>query len=197
MRADESGFTLLETLVALAIVGIIVVGALGAVGAVNVSGLLEGFPTALIAGRTARDMTAAGVHLQAFQEFVARKAREAGTRNLPNTLEGTYCLGDLTGCDGSLEAPGSPGAPGGDLVGFPHPDAQSAAYQLDWKRLEVWIQRWYWDEDLDPPRYSDSAEPGDVTALGLIRVRSKLIWELKEQDRDLVVDRFIPILPEE
>lgn len=183
---NQGGFTLIEILVAMAIFAVIVIGALGVLGAADVGGFLEGFPTGVVTTRVARDTTAASVYLQAFEEFAA-------TKDDATLVAGSYCDGpDCTG--------GSAIASSG-LSGYPPPPAE--IYQLDWRMLEVTIQRWHWDDTLD----TDGAGPdkGKVYCIPappncsattdteyLVRVNAKLTWRLRGVNRTLEVDRFMP-----
>jgi len=164
---DARGFTLLEILVSLAIFAVIVVGTLGILGASNRGGFLEGFPTAFMTARAARDYTAASVYLQAFQEFVASKGAADAT-------PGTYCIG--SGCSPVVALP-----PG--LAGAPTPPGQG--YQLDWTRLDVLIQTWYWDDVQE--RFTTALNATET----LVLVRSTLTWQMRGATRSVTVERFI------
>lgn len=165
---NERGFTLLEILVSLAIFALIVVGALGVLGAADQGGFLEGFPSAFVTARVARDYTAASVYLQAFQEFVAAKGSS-------NATPGTYCVG--TGCSPEVALPSG-------LTGYPAPPNED--YELAWSKLEVTIQTWYWD---DVTKQFTTAVTTDET---LVRVATTLTWQLKGTTRSISVERFIP-----
>ncbi len=162
----EGGFTLLEVLVSLAIFAMIVVGAVGVLGASN-SGLFEGFPTGFVTTRVARDITAASVYLNAFEEFVASKGSA-------NAAPGSYCVG--SGC--STEVPLPTG-----LTGYPTPPGE--AYQLNWTKLEVLIELWYWNTATN--KFSATVSTNET----LTRVRATLTWEIQGHTRTLSVDRFI------
>ncbi|MDR7540574.1 MAG: prepilin-type N-terminal cleavage/methylation domain-containing protein, partial [Armatimonadota bacterium] len=128
--SDQRGFTLLEVLVSLAIFAVVVIGALGVLGATSSGGFLEGFPTGFSTTRAAKDATAAAVYLQAFHEYVA-------AQNAAALSPGAYCDGpDCTGA--SISSSG--------LTGYPTPPGQP--YQLDWRRLDVTIERWCWDDSV-------------------------------------------------
>lgn len=164
---NQDGFTLVEILVSLAIFATVVIGAVGVLAA-DAGGFLSGFPTSFVAARVAKDITAASVYLQAFQEFVASKGSAYAT-------PGTYCLGG--GCSPVVALPSK-------LSGYPTPP--SAGYQLDWTRLDVVIQLWYWDPLNN--RFSTSFNTTET----LTRVQSTLTWQEKGVTRTLTVDRFIP-----
>jgi prepilin-type N-terminal cleavage/methylation domain-containing protein len=167
---DEAGFTLLEVLVSLAIFAMVVVGAVGVLGATN-SGLFEGLPTGFVTTRAARDITAASVYLNAFEEFVASK----GSANAP---AGDYCVG--TGCSPEVALPTG-------LTGYPVPPGEG--YQLDWTKLEVLIETWYWDGTCGATGCFSSTVTTDET---LTRVRTTLTWEIGGRSRSVSVDRVIP-----
>lgn len=170
MRARQEGFTLIEIIVSLAIFLMIVVGSLGVLGASN-SGLVGGFPTALGAGRSARDITAASVYLQAFQEFVAGVGNaQMGTPNVYNCTPG----GASWSCSPSLPA---------SLSSAPQP--VTAPYELAWSQMNITTERWYWNGTA----YANGAP---VTTDSLMRVRSTLTWSLGATVRTLTVERFIP-----
>jgi prepilin-type N-terminal cleavage/methylation domain-containing protein len=165
--SNEHGFTLLEVLVSLAIFAMVVVGAVGVLGATN-SGLFEGLPTGFVTTRAARDITAASVYLNAFEEFVASK----GSANAP---AGDYCVG--TGCSPEVALPTG-------LTGYPEPPGES--YQLAWTKLEVLIETWYWDTTTNT--FSTTVTTNET----LTRVRATLTWEIGGRSRSVTVDRFIP-----
>ena len=165
MRRGESGFTFIEILIALAIFAIVVVGALGVIGATNAAGLLEGVPTALVTGRTAKDMTAASTYLRGFQEYMA------GTVD-STTIPGIYTF-DTTAVD---------------ILGYSIPSAQP--YQLAWSGMTVTIDTWYWVCGWDY-----YAPGGGATGDQLVRVQATLSWVLKGAPRSVTVDRFVPYRP--
>lgn len=166
--SDQRGFTLIEILVSLAIFAMIVIGALGVLGATDQGGFLEGFPTGFLTARIAKDYTSASVFLQAFQEFVASKGTAAAT-------PGSYCLG--SGCSPVVAFPSG-------WTGYPTPPGTT--YQLDWSRLEVLVERWYWDTTTN--RFSSTVTTNET----MTRVRSTLTWRMKSVDRSVTVERFIP-----
>lgn len=162
----EAGFTLLEVLVSLAIFAMIVVGAVGVLGASN-GGLFEGFPTGFVTARTARDITAASVYLNGLEEYVA-------DRGSTNATPGSYCVG--AGCSPEVALPSG-------LSGYPTPPGEG--YQLDWTKLEMLIELWYWNTTTNT---FSTTNTGLET---LTRVRSTLTWTLQGRTRSLTVDRFI------
>lgn len=168
MKRDQAGFTLVEVMVVMAIFLGIVVGAVLILGAADTSGLLQGFPTGFSTARTAKDITAASVYLQAFQEFAASKGSA-------NATPGSYCIG--AGCAPPVALPAG-------LSGYPTPPGST--YQLNWTRLDVLIETWYWDPT------SNRFSPTFNTTETLTRVRSSVTWEVKGVTRSLTMDRFIP-----
>lgn len=165
---NERGFTLIEILVSMAIFAMIVIGAIGVLGATDQGGFLEGFPTGFITARVAKDYTAASVYLQSLNEFVAGKTSA-------NAPAGTYCVGSA--CSPLVALPSG-------LAGYPTPPGQS--YQLDWTKLDVVIETWYWQP------LSNSYSTSFNTTETLTRVRSTLTWQLRGQSRSVTMDRFIP-----
>ncbi len=183
MIANERGFTLIEILVSLAIFAVVVIGALGVLGAAGSGGFFEGFPTGFVATRAARDTTAAAVYLQAFQEHAAS---QLSALLIPAT---NYCDGP--------DCTGSPISSSG-LTGYPTPPGQP--YQLDWRKLEVTVERWYWDDAVTPRRYR-CAEPAGLTCNFvvpipptefIVHLHSKLTWRFHNVTRTMEVDRFLP-----
>lgn len=168
---NDRGFTLIEILVSMAIFAVIVIGAIGVLGATDQGGFLEGFPTGFLTARVAKDYTAASVYLQAFNEFVASKTTV-------NATPGTYCIG--SSCSPLVALPAG-------LAGYPTPPGQS--YQLDWTRLDILIETWYWDTVND--RFSTSFNTTET----LTRVRSTLTWQTRGTSRSVTVERFIPWPP--
>ncbi len=187
MSRDERGFTLIEIIISMAIFSVVVIGAMGVLGATNAGGFLEGFPTAFVTSRVAKDITAASVYLQTFQEFVA----SVGSSNFdPNgTTDGAYCVG--SGCTPVVALPSS-------LAGYPPPPSQP--YELNWTKLNVVITTWYWDPTTN--KYDCTTNTSActsagvlpfVTVEGLVEVKSTLTWQLKGATRTpLTVDRFVP-----
>lgn len=165
---NERGFTLIEILVSMAIFAMIVIGAIGVLGATDQGGFLEGFPTGFVTARVAKDYTAASVYLQSLNEFTAGKTAV-------NAPAGTYCVGSA--CSPPVALPSG-------LAGYPTPPGQS--YQLDWTKLDVVIETWYWQP------LSNSYSTSFNTTETLTRVRSTLTWQLRGQSRSVTMERFIP-----
>ena len=191
---NERGFTLIEILVSLAIFAVVVIGALGVLGAAGSGGFLSAFPTGFVTTRAARDITAAAVYLQAFQEHAAQQAISQGDASL---VQGTYCQGSDPGCANNLSSAG--------LGSYPLPSCNSSTpcpqpYQLDWRKIDVTIQRWYacFDTSTTPPTFVKySTDPGsgctvDTAQEYLVRVRSTLTWQYRGATRTLVVERYLP-----
>ncbi len=186
MSGDVRGFTLLEIIISIAIFAIVAVGALGVLGATNAGGFLEGFPNAFVTGRVAKDITAAGVYLHAFQEFVAGVGSSTFDPN--GSTDGTYCIG--SGCAPVVALPSG-------LAGYPTPPAQP--YELSWTMLNVVITTWYWDPTTN--KYDCTTNTSActsagvlpfVTVEGVVEVKSTLTWQLKGATRTLTMDRFVP-----
>jgi len=163
----EAGFTLLEVLVAVAMLALVLVGAGGRGGA------LDGLRGAQAGIRVARDYTAASSYLQSLHEFVA--GRSGG-----HVEPGAYCVGP--GCRVVRAFP-----PG--LNGYPLPPATPS--QLDWRRLEMVIEPWVWD-GTSGHFVPAAASPGPAPGAGTLwRVRSTLAWRFAGAERSLVLERFI------
>ncbi len=174
MRLRENGFTLIEIVVSLSIFLIIVVGAFSVLSASNV-GTLESFPTAFGAGRAAKDITAASVYLQAFQEYAAG-AGSAQAGPTPTIYQCTPS-GATWSC--------TPALPAG-LSGGPQPSSV-LPYQLAWTNMQIVVERWNWDTGT--LKYSSAAT---ATTDSLVRVKSTLTWKAGNVQRTLTVERFIP-----
>jgi len=202
MMTSERGFTLVEVLISLAIFAVVVVGALGVLGAAGSGGFLEGFPTGLSATRVARDITAASVYLQTFNEYAMGLNSSTLTAGTYTATPGGTCTTTLTFTGSGL---GSPPAPPGPPCNYP--------YQLGWQTMTVTI---------DPPYYacfnstgtpvqctvsapcfvkyskaSDASCAIDNTKESLIRIDSKLTWQYCPRPaactaRTLEMDRFLP-----
>lgn len=171
MRFGERGFTLIEVIVAFAVLAVVLVGALTVVGA---AGFLDTFPTAFGGGRVAKDYTAASVYLQAFHEHLAG----VGSENLD--LSGG-CAQSFTPADGELYGFASPSSPG---------------FQLDWAELQVQFERWEWNGTQYASTGPDSCDAPAEGDDAMMRVVSTLTWRLKGTARPpLSVERFIPRTP--
>ncbi len=176
MRRGQDGFTLVEIVVSLAIFTLIVVGAISVLGASNLGGFGDSFPTAFGTGRAAKDITAASVSLQAFQEYVA-------SQGSIQAVNGTYtCVPPGLTCTPALP---------GTFSSAPAPTAQS--YELNWTQMVVLIETWNWDAT--NLQYCLIGSPGclaTATTDALVRVRSTLTWQSRTTTRSLTVERFIP-----
>lgn len=202
MITSERGFTLVEILISLAIFAVVVVGALGVLGAAGSGGFLESFPTGLAAMRVARDMTAASVYLQTFNEYAMGLNSSTLTAGTYTATPGVTCSMTLTPSGSGL---GSPPVPPGPSCNYP--------YQLNWLSVIVLI---------DPPWYAcfnTSGTPPQCTATApcfvkystvsdascginnlkesLIRIDTKLKWQYCPRPtacvpRTLEMDRFLP-----
>jgi prepilin-type N-terminal cleavage/methylation domain-containing protein len=188
---DQQGFTLIEILVSVAIFAMLVIGALGVLGAAGAGGFLEGFPSGLATARTARDITAAGVFLESFQEYVA-------TKDDATFIEGGYCEG--VGCGVDAGCTGS-ALSGSGITGYPTPPGET--YQLAWRCLGVTVEKWYWDDTTDTDGagsdkgkvycvFASTGCSAVVTTEYLTRVRTRLTWRLRNVDRTIELDRFMP-----
>lgn len=202
MMTGERGFTLIEILISLAIFAVVVIGALGVLGAAGSGGFLESFPTGLAATRVARDITAASVYLQTFNEYAMGLNSSTLTAGTYSATPGATCSTTLTFTGSGL---GSPPAPPGPPCNYP--------YQLNWQTLTVVI---------DPPWYacfntsgtplpctatapcfvkyskaSDSSCNTDTTKESLVLIDAKLAWQYCPRPtacvaRTLEMDRFLP-----
>ncbi len=202
MMTGERGFTLIGILISLAIFAVVVVGALGVLGAAGSGGFLESFPTGLAATRVARDITAASVYLQTFNEYAMGLSSSTLNPGTYTATPGGTCSTTLTFTGSGL---GSPPAPPGPPCNYP--------YQLNWQTLTVVI---------DPPWYAcfnTSGIPANCTAAAacfvkyrtvsdascaintskesLVRIDAKLTWQYCPRPaactaRTLEMDRFLP-----
>ena len=202
MMTGERGFTLIEIMISLAIFAVVVVGALGILGAAGSGGFLETIPTGFAATRVARDITAASVYLQTFNEYAMGLNSSTLNAGTYTATPGGTCSTTLTFTGSGL---GSPPAPPGPPCNYP--------YQLNWQRLDVVI---------DPPWYAcfnTSGTPAPCTATApcfvkystgsdasctinnlkesLVRIGAKLTWQYCPRPtacnaRTLEVDRFLP-----
>jgi prepilin-type N-terminal cleavage/methylation domain-containing protein len=202
MMTGERGFTLIEILISLAIFAVVVIGALGVLGAAGSGGFLESFPTGLAATRVARDITAASVYVQTFNEY-------AMGLNSSTLVAGTYTAIPGATCSTTLTFPGSglgtPPAPPGPPCNYP--------YQLNWQSVIVLIDPpWYacFNTSGIPPqctgtapcfvKYStvnDASCSINTQKESLIRIETKLTWQYCPRPtacvpRSLVMDRFLP-----
>lgn len=187
---DQRGFTLLEILVSIVIFAVIAIGAMGVIGASDAGGFLEGFPSAFVTARVARDYTAGSVYLQSLQEYVYSKGNLAAA-------PGTYCKG--TGCSPEAELPAG-------LAGYPMPPGEP--YQLKWSKVELRIERWYWDDtakdykcgepfgtpDLSVPARTCSFAVPSPAPEYVVRAQARLTWKIRESEPDpgrtLIMERF-------
>lgn len=187
---SDRGFFLIEVLVALGIFAIVSIGALSVLGATAAGGFQDASPTALTTGRQAKDLTVAGVYLQALHDYLASQDDTVWDAVFatwpPGATEQTYCIRPGgTPCDG-----GEPVLP--TLLGD-YPIPESPPYQLNWTMVRILIQRWFWN--CAPKRYApDRPLP---TRDVLVRVHSTLLWRFKDAIRTLApggrgVDRFLP-----
>ncbi|MDQ7842935.1 MAG: prepilin-type N-terminal cleavage/methylation domain-containing protein [Armatimonadota bacterium] len=165
-REASAGFTLLEVLVAVAVLALVLVGVGGRGGA------LDGLRGAQGAIRAARDHTAAASYLQSLQEFIAARSGRVEP--------GAYCVGPGCGTERALP-------PG--LDGYPLPPATSS--QLDWQRLEMVIEPWAWDVTTNRFVPAPSGPDRLRAADALWRVRSALVWRSAGAERSLVLERFV------
>ncbi len=207
MMTGERGFTLIEILISLAIFAVVVIGALGVLGAAGSGGFLESFPTGLAATRVARDITAASVYLQTFNEY-------AMGLNSSTLVAGTYIATPGATCSTTLtftgSGLGSPPAPPGPPCNYP--------YQLNWQSLTVLIDTpWYacFNTSGIPAQCTATApcfvkymqDPGDASCAttlpsgakkeSLVRIDTKLTWQYCPRPtacapRTLEMDRFLP-----
>ncbi len=175
MTKHQEGFTLIEIVVSLAIFLMIVIGTASVIGASNLGGFMESFPTAFGVGRAAKDITAASVYLQAFQEYVASQ----GSAQAAN---GTYtCTPPGLTCTPALP---------GTLTAAPAPSSQP--FELKWTTLVVLIETWNWDAVSS--KYCLVGSQGCAAGSSsdaLVRVRSTLTWQSRTTTRSLTVERFI------
>ncbi|HEU5300212.1 MAG TPA: prepilin-type N-terminal cleavage/methylation domain-containing protein [bacterium] len=189
MMRNQQGFSLLEILVSLAIFAVIAIGALGVIGASDAGGFLEGFPSAFITARVARDYTAGSVYLQSLQEYVQSKGNAAAA-------PGTYCKG--AGCSPEVELPAGYGAWG------VYPTPPGEPYQLQWSKMELRLERWYWDDTAkvykcaEPSGTSDLSSPPRACSFTLpspapeyvVRAQARLTWTVRGVERALIMERF-------
>ena len=173
MMRTQSGFTLVEVLVSLAIFAVVIIGATALLGAANTGGLLEGFNTSFSAARVSKDISAASVYLQAFQEFVDSKGSA-------NATPGSYCVGSA--CSPAVALPSG-------LTGYPTPPGQP--YQLAWTKLNVLIERWHWDAVAAKYCLVGPGCGASSTTESVTRVRAILTWQIKGVQRTITVERFI------
>jgi prepilin-type N-terminal cleavage/methylation domain-containing protein len=184
------GFTLVEVLVALGIFAVVSIGVLSLLGGAVAGGVQDAAPTALATGRQAKDLTVAGVYLQALHDHLA--SQDDSVWNVvfstwpPGTAEQTYCLSS----GGPSCAGGEPTLPAalGD-----HPVPASAPFQLNWLEVRIVIQRWFWD--CDAARYAPN-RPIPTEEM-LVHVNSTLSWRFRRQARSLApggrgIERFLP-----
>ena len=178
MKTGERGFTLIEILISLVVFAIVAIGALAALGATTTSGFLGAFPTSFATVRTARDYTAAANYLQSLQDYIASQGSSAAT-------VGTYCAEPGGGCSSGIPIPSD------------YPDPDDLSTQMNWTKLDVVIQRWYWDNAAIKYCLVGSTGCG-AAALGdyAVYVQSTLTWTFDNVGRTLTVNRFIPCTPD-
>lgn len=174
MIRSERGFTLIEILIAFLVFAMVVLGTGLVLGAATAGGFLDIFPTSFSAIRVARDYTTASTYLQSFQEFMANKGSGSATA-------GKYCYDrpeSVIGCSAPNPLPAD------------YPSPATAGYQLNWDKLEVVIEDWYWNGTAE--RYCPEVDYGSgesavctagVSSFGLKLVQSTLYWEFKGQTR--------------
>ena len=189
----DQGFSLIEVLVALGIFAVISVGVLSVLGATAVGGFQDASPTALATGRRAKDLTVAGVYLQALHDYLASQDEMAWDAVFatwpPGATDRIYCIRP----GGTPCGAGEPALP--VLLGdYPIPEA--TPYQLNWTVVRILIQRWYWDCATN--RYAPDRKV--TTPDLLVRVHSSLTWQFKDEVRTLApggqgVDRFLSYHP--
>lgn len=158
---EDDGFTLIETLISLAILTFVIIGIMTAAGALT-SGVL--------AARTARDYTVASVYLSGLNEFIAGKGAPTST--------GAYCIGREC-------SPGSDLPP--DLAGYPVPPGENEGF--DWTRMDVTIETWGWDPQRQ--RFLKTDREVSMPTVALTRVQSVLTWQTRGGSRSLAIERFI------
>jgi prepilin-type N-terminal cleavage/methylation domain-containing protein len=171
---DERGFTLLEIMISLVVFLVIVIGTMGVLGAAGEGGFFGGFPIGFAVVRTARDYTAASLHVQALHEFAA----SAGGLAAP---VGTWCRGP--GCSPESWPPEWAAAPAAPI----------RPYQLDLRRTDVLIQRWHWDAT--NRKYCLVGTGGCASVVSddyLVYLRTTLTWQLQSASRTLTAERVIP-----
>jgi prepilin-type N-terminal cleavage/methylation domain-containing protein len=202
MMTGERGFTLIEILISLAIFAVVVVGALGILGAAGSGGFLESFPTGFAATRVARDITAASVYLQTFNEYAMGLTSSTLTAGTYTATPGGTCSTTLTFTGSGL---GSPPAPPGPPCNYP--------YQLNWQTLIVVIDLpWYacFNTSSTPApctatspcfvKYSTGSDAScaiNTSKESLVLIRAKLAWQYCPRPtacaaRSLEMDRFLP-----
>jgi prepilin-type N-terminal cleavage/methylation domain-containing protein len=202
MMTGERGFTLIEILISLAIFAVVVVGALGILGAAGSGGFLESFPTGFAATRVARDITAASVYLQTFNEYAMGLTSSTLTAGTYTATPGGTCSTTLTFTGSGL---GSPPAPPGPPCNYP--------YQLNWQTLIVVIDLpWYacFNTSSTPApctatspcfvKYSTGSDAScaiNTSKESLVLIRAKLAWQYCPRPtacvaRTLEMDRFLP-----
>jgi len=188
--AGEGGFSFIEVLVALGIFLVVSVGVLSVLGATTAGGLQDAAPTALAAGRRAKDLTVAAVYVQALHDYLASQEEavwNAVFDSWPSgAVEQTYCIRS----DGAPCGGGEP-VPPAFLGGYPRPETEP--YQFTWTILRIAVQRWFWD--CAAKRYT-FAPPSPTRDL-LVRIHTTLFWRLRGELRTLTpgsggVDRFLP-----
>jgi prepilin-type N-terminal cleavage/methylation domain-containing protein len=191
--ASCQGFSLIEVLVAVGIFLIVSVGTLSILGATAAGGLQDASPTALTAGRRAKDLTAAAIYLQGLHDYLGSLDAAAWDAVLgswpPGAAGQTYCIQP----EGQTCGGGDPVPP--TALG-PIPLPPSVSYQLPWVALRLVVQRWTWD--CEAHRFSRA--PSTATADLLVSIHSTLHWRVKSQLQTLStsgggLERFLPYRP--
>jgi hypothetical protein len=191
---------LIEVVVAVGIFLVVSIGTLSVLGATATGGFQETSPTALSAGRRAKDLTVAAVYLQGLHDYLASLNDPVWDTVLggwaPGTSGQAYCVRPGgAACDTGESVP--------PVVLGTYPLPPSAPYQLPWVALRLLIQRWTWDCDARRFSLAPSRSAPDL----IVRIHSTLHWRVKDEVRALTpsgggLARFLPyhasaVTPEE